>query len=170
MIARSIGRTAPGRGALGIGALGIGALGIWAMAALPAAGQEMTETETMKTWEAAGAFEDVTLYLKLAVEGRGLVVDHVSHVGEMLARTAGDVGAEAPIFEAAQVIQFCSATVSRRMMAADPANLAWCPYGIFAYQLPGADTVTVGFRRMPEGEMQEVETLLQEIVEEAVGF
>ena len=133
--------------------------------------QEMRQTPHVKLWQVEGAFEDVAFDLKLAVEGRGLVVDHVSHVGEMLNRTAADVGAGRQVYAAAEVIQFCSATVSRQVMEADPLNLAWCPYGIFVYQLAGeAETVTVGFRRMPDGPMQAVEALLTEIVEEAVAF
>lgn len=125
----------------------------------------------VRSWKLEeAAIEDVLFDLKLAIEGRGFVVDHISHVGDMLNRTAAAVGAERQVYEEAQVVQFCSATLSREMMEADPANIAFCPYSLFVYQTTGAAEVTVGFRRMPEGEMQKVETLLEEIVEEAVGF
>ncbi|MGG7567631.1 DUF302 domain-containing protein [Rhodovulum sp. DZ06] len=139
-------------------------------AASPALAQEMQTSEHLKTWVLEdAAFDDVAFDLKLAVEGRGLVVDHISHVGEMLNRTAADVGATMQVYDHAQVIQFCSATVSRGVMEADPLNIAWCPYGIFLFQETGAEGVTVGFRRMPAG-LESVEALLTGIIEEATGF
>jgi hypothetical protein len=46
-------------------------------------------------------------------------------------------------------------------------NIAHCPYGIFVAERDGA--VIVGHRTYPEGPMQEVEALLDDIVREAVG-
>lgn len=115
-------------------------------------------------------FEDAAFALESAIIGRGLVVDHVSHVGEMLNRTAADVGASRQIYRAADVYLFCSATLSRRMMEADPTNIAHCPYSVFLYELtdtPG--TVHVGYREMPAGAMQEVEALLDAIARETAG-
>lgn len=121
-------------------------------------------------YQVESAFEDVAFALENAVIGRGLVVDHTSHVGEMLNRTAADVGAESDIYAQADVYLFCSAVVSRKMMEADPDNIAYCPYSVFLYELADAPgTVHVGYREMPEGPMQEVETLLDEIAREAAG-
>ncbi len=116
-------------------------------------------------------YEDVLFDLRIAIEGRGLVIDAVSHVGEMLNRTAADVGAATQVYDHAEVTQFCSATVSRRVMEANPFNLAYCPYGIFTFQLAGEEGVVhIGFRRYPEGEMQEVEALLDSIMRETAGI
>ncbi len=68
---------------------------------------------------------------RAAIVGRGLVIDYVSHVGEMLARTGADVGSDVELFAAADVFLFCSAVTSRNVMEADPMNIAYCPYGIF---------------------------------------
>ena len=122
-------------------------------------------------YEVKGSFEDVAFDLEAAIIGRGLVVDHVSHVGEMLNRTAVDVGATQQVYAQADVYLFCSATLSRRMMEADPTNIAHCPYGIFLYELadsPGS--LQLGFRQMPDGPMQEVESLLDQIAREAAGL
>jgi hypothetical protein len=123
------------------------------------------------TYTVEAAMEDVAFDLKLAIEGRGFVIDAVSHVGEMLNRTAADVGATGPdLFSEADVYQFCSATLSRRMMAADISNIAHCPYGVFVYATPDAPGVThVGYRRMPAGPMQEVEAVLDQIARQAAG-
>lgn len=116
-----------------------------------------------------GSFEDAAFGVESAIVGRGYVIDGVSHVGEMLARTAEDVGSDVELFAQADVYQFCSAVVSRKVMEADPMNIAYCPYGIFVAERDGE--VMVGFRKYPDGPMQEVEALLDGIVQEALaGF
>jgi uncharacterized protein (DUF302 family) len=114
-----------------------------------------------------GSFEDAAFAVESAIVGRGLVVDHVSHVGEMLARTGADLGSDVTLFTQADVFLFCSAVLSRKVMEADPMNIVHCPYGVFVAEREGE--VIVGHRAYPEGPMQEVETLLDEIVLEAVG-
>ncbi len=117
------------------------------------------------------SLEDVVFGIENAIIGRGLVVDNTSHVGEMLERTRGDVGSEIVLYQGAQVISFCSAAVSRMAMEADPRNIQFCPYDIFAYALSDAPGETIaGYRAMPEGSMQNVEELLDGIVREALGF
>jgi uncharacterized protein (DUF302 family) len=130
--------------------------------ATPAAAQEAV------TYPYDGSFEDAAFGVETAILNRGLVIDYVSHVGEMLARTAADVGADTELFAAADIYLFCSATLSREVMEAEPMNIAHCPYGVFVAERDGA--VMVGHRTYPEGEMQKVEALLQEIAEEAVAF
>ena len=113
-----------------------------------------------------GSFDDATFAVESAIVDRGLVIDYVSHVGDMLNRTGADVGSETKLFEAADIFIFCSATLSREVMEADPMNIAHCPYGIFVAEREG--DVMVGYRDYPEGEMAKVEDLLQSIVAEAV--
>lgn len=113
-----------------------------------------------------GDFDDATFAVESAILDRGLVIDYVSHVGEMLNRTGADLGSNTKIFEQADTFLFCSAVVSREVMEADPNNIAHCPYGIFVIE---TDTgVSIGHKKYPDGAMQKVETLLKEIVAEAV--
>lgn len=118
------------------------------------------------TYTFEGSFEDATFAVENAIVGRGLVIDYVSHTGDMLARTAADVGSETKLFEAADVYLFCSALLSRKVMEADPMNIAHCPYGIFVADRQGS--VMIGYREYPEGPMEEVQALLDEIVQEAL--
>jgi len=120
------------------------------------------------TYPYDGSFEDATFNIETAIVDRGLVVDWVSHVGEMLNRTAEVVGSDVVIFDQADIFMFCSASLSRKMMEADPYNIAHCPYGVFAFEREG--NVEVGYRVMPEGPMKEVEALLDAIAREAVEF
>jgi hypothetical protein len=51
-------------------------------------------------------------------------------------------------------------------MEADPMNIAHCPYGIFVADQGGE--VLIGYRNYPEGEMQKVQAMLDDIVQEAL--
>lgn len=112
-----------------------------------------------------GSFEDATFAVESAIVGKGLVIDFVSHVGEMLNRTGADVGSDIEIFKAADIFIFCSAVISREVMEADPMNIAHCPYGVFVAETD--DGVVIGHRDYPDGAMQTVEDLLKDIVAEA---
>ncbi|CUH45125.1 DUF302 domain-containing protein [Ruegeria atlantica] len=114
-----------------------------------------------------GSFDDATFAVESAIVGQGLVIDYVSHVGDMLNRTGADVGSDKQLFAAADIFIFCSAKISREVMEADPMNIGFCPYGIFVTE--DDDGVMVGYRSYPDGPMQKVQTLLSGIVEEAVG-
>ena len=121
------------------------------------------------TYETDDSFDDVVFGLENAIIDAGLVIDAVSHVGDMLERTKGDVGSTVTIFEKADVYSFCSAAVSRKVMEADPMNIVFCPYGIFVAQQPDQQ-VMIGYREFPEGPMQEVQTMLDTITRAAIGL
>ena len=132
----------------------------------------------LKLYTTQGKFDDVRQDVEIAITNRGLVVDHVSHISDMLERTGKDLGLPGNIFGQAESLQFCSATVSRRMMQADPSNIVFCPYGIVVYTLPkDPKTVYVGYRR-PElvgsaaskASLKAVEELLDGIVKEALNL
>lgn len=145
-------------------------------AAAPAAAQG-AEGQYVTLHTVEGAFEDVRFDVESAILNRGLVIDYEALVGDMLNRTAEDVGAERQVYSHAETMQFCSATLSRATMEADPANLAFCPYIVFLYEEADAEgTIHVGYRRLPEAgdeasraALFEVNALLDEIVREAVG-
>jgi len=124
-------------------------------------------------------FDDVRDDLKAAIEAKGLVIDYHSYVNRMLERTGKDLGSAKKLYADAQAFVFCSATLSRKTMEADPANVAMCPYSMVVYataQEPGK--VYVAFRRpwRPDGSaaskaaLKEVESLLDSIAREALGL
>ena len=142
-----------------------------AAAGLCLAASHAQAADEVTTYTTETAFEDVAADLSDAIINRGYVIDYHGMVGEMLKRTAADVGASKPLYKGAELFQFCSAVVSRNAMEKDIANIAYCPYGLFVYEAeakPG--TVTVGFRRLPPGDgRDEVNALLDEIAREAAG-
>jgi uncharacterized protein (DUF302 family) len=123
------------------------------------------------TYDTDQTFDDVTFGLENAILDAGLVIDHVSHTGDMLERTKGDVGSDVTLFLNADVYSFCSAKVSREVMEADPMNIVFCPYTIFVMVRPDTpDVTTIGFRTFPEGAMKSVEALLDGISKSAIGL
>lgn len=123
--------------------------------------------------------DDVVEDLRLAIEGKGLVIDHHSFVNRMLERTGKDVGSARRLYADAQAFVFCSAALSRRTMEADPANVAFCPYNMVVYATAGEPgTVHVAYRRpwRPDGSaasqaaLKEVEALLDGLAREALGL
>jgi len=131
---------------------------------------QIATAQDMVTFTTDQSFDDVTFGIESAIVDAGLVVDSVSHVGEMLERTRVDVGSDVVIFESADVFSFCSAKVSRTVMEADPMNILFCPYDIFVAVTPDKPGQTVvGFRQFPKGAMQEVQALLDGIVKSALG-
>lgn len=99
--------------------------------------------------QAQGSFDEIKQLLIVAIENQGLVVDHLSKVGDMLERTGRDLGATRVLYRQAEVLQFCSANYSRQMMQADLRLLAYCPFGIGIYTLPGeTDRVHLVYRRV----------------------
>lgn len=123
------------------------------------------------------SFADVKERLIFAIENRGLVVSYIAHVGAMLERTGGEVGSSPPIYTNAEVIEFCSAALSRATMEADPHNIAFCPYSIAVYALAQErERVYVAFRMLAAGSrpdrsrrtLLEVDKLLADIVREAL--
>lgn len=139
-------------------------------AVLGSSGPVMAEN-LVTTHETEAPFADVIADLEDAVVNRGYVIDYKGHIGEMLKRTAGDVGAAKPLYREAEFLQFCSAVVSRKAMEVDIGNIAYCPYVLFAYEAEAAPgKVVMGFRRLPAGPgRDEVNALLDEIVKDAAG-
>ncbi|MHC0054159.1 DUF302 domain-containing protein [Actibacterium sp. D379-3] len=127
--------------------------------------------EDAVTYTTSDSFDDVVFALENAVTGQGLVIDSVSHTGDMLERTKADVGSDVTIFTKADIFSFCSAALSRKVMEADFMNVRFCPYDVFVYVRPDMpDETVVGYRTFPEGPMQEVQALLDTIAREAAGL
>jgi uncharacterized protein (DUF302 family) len=128
------------------------------------------------TYSANQDFDTIRANVEEALTSRGLVVNNVSHIGEMLERTGKDLGMTKEVYVKAEAVEFCSATVSRKMMEADPHNIVFCPFVISVYVLPNEpDKTYVSFRR-PESTgsqaskaaLKDVEKLLRGIVTEAI--
>lgn len=137
-----------------------------------------TETggKVRETFVTTDDFDTVKTFIEEALTARGLVVNNVAHIGDMLERTGRDLGASKQVYAKAEAIEFCSATVSRKMMEADPHNIVFCPYVIAIYVLPDEPGKTyvsfrrpemVGSKRSKEA-LKAVEKLLRDVIKEGI--
>ncbi len=141
------------------------------------AGFAAAESAGVTVYESQDSFDDVRQGVSDAIVNRGFVIDYEGRIGDMLNRTAADVGADKTVYEHADFLQFCSATLSRAAMEADPANIAFCPYVVFVYELADQKGTThVGFRHLQGGgsadstkALDAVNALLDAIAKEAAG-
>lgn len=125
---------------------------------------------------AQGGFDDVRDRVVMAIENRGLVLNYTAHVGDMLERTGKDIGRSRRVYTKAEVLEFCSAALSRSTMEVDPRNIVFCPYAIAVYTLPGeTGKVYIAYRKpLAPGSgastraLRKVGRLLDDIVREAL--
>lgn len=137
------------------------------------AGPALAAGDDVFTMTTDNAFADTAQAVQDAIVNRGFKIDYHGFIGDMLKRTAGDVGATKALYKDAEFFTFCSAVVSRKVMEQDIGDIAYCPYVVFIYETadnPGK--VVIGHRKLPEGAGRDpVNTLLDEITKEAAeGF
>ncbi len=123
--------------------------------------------------KSSGNLADTLSDLENAIINQGLVIDYKGKVGEMLARTGDAVGSKSPYSDAVYM-QFCSAKHTHAVVAADPRNVAVCPYVVFAYEMADGSGVMLGYRRPVGAEgaasaeaLAGVDSLLEAIITEA---
>jgi len=134
------------------------------------------EGSHMSVFARQGSFAEAREAVEMAITGRGFVINNVSHVGNMLERTGKDLGGGKQVFVNAESLEFCSATVSRQMMEADPDNIVFCPYIISIYVLPEKpNEARIAFRKTQmvgapasQKALKAVNDLLTDIVKEAL--
>lgn len=122
------------------------------------------------------SFDDVAENIDLAITDMGYKIDNHAYIGRMLERTKEALGATETVYLNAQQFRFCPAQYSRNMLAADPHNIAFCPYIISVYNTPDdPKKVYVMFRKPrivgseeSKKALQAVEVLLTKIIDEAL--
>lgn len=119
------------------------------------------------------SFEDVLETLKMAIEERGLFINNIMHLGEMMERTGKDLGYDKPVLLKAESVEFCSAVLSRKMIKENPARVVNCPFVIAVYVLPEEpDKTYVAYRNVKLGDdgdaLCEVDEMLSDLAKAAV--
>ena len=122
-------------------------------------------------------FEDAMEGLKMAIQERGMYINNVMNMGEMLERTGKDLGMETPLYDQAESIEFCSAVLSREMSSENPVQVVNCPFIIALYTLPGEpDRTYLVHRRIAAEEiasspaMAKVAAMLSGVAEAAIAW
>jgi len=120
--------------------------------------------------ETSSSFADVMEGLQSAIQERGMYINNIMHMGEMLERTGKDLGLGEPIYLKAESIEFCSAILSRKMSQEDPARVVNCPFIMAAYVLakePGKTYVV--YREIPKDQV-EASKVMAEVSENLKGI
>ncbi len=119
------------------------------------------------------SFENAVTDVENAIVNKGLVIDYTGKVGDMLARTGDTVGMQTP-FKDAVYMQFCSAKHTHEVVAANPFNIAVCPYVVFIYEMADGSGAKIGYRRPVGAEgaasaqaIAGIDAMLKQIVNEA---
>ena len=123
-------------------------------------------------WKTEAPFEDVKEDLVSSIEGRGLVISYVSHASAMLDRTAEAVEGARKVYGDAEILLFCKADLSHRLVQANPHNIVLCPYSIAIYTLAGKPEEVYLAIREPytaEPAYAPVVELLKGIIAETIG-
>jgi uncharacterized protein (DUF302 family) len=122
-----------------------------------------------------GEFQFVRDSVQSAIEGKGLVINHTNMIAGMLERTGKDLGATKQVYTNGEQFEFCSSTISRAMMEADPHAIVMCPYIVSVYTIPGDKNVYVAYRKPAATRnpalnkaLADVEKLLTEIIKDAL--
>jgi len=136
-----------------------------------------TLADDYAVYESSSSFSDVMDGLKLAIQQRGMFINNLMHMNEMLERTGTDLGLGGPLFGQAESVEFCSAVLSRKMISEDPRRIVNCPFIIAVYTLPGQpDTTYVAHRKISASEteqspaMKEVASMLEAVAGDAVSW
>ena len=112
----------------------------WLLACLPVCAAERIVTHRVE----GGDFRSVREAVVEVIEAEGMVVGQVLPFGSMLERTGQG---QASPYVAAEIIQFCSAALARRMVLEDPGQMTLCPLAIALYvSVDEPDVVVLAYR------------------------
>ncbi|MBW8306012.1 MAG: DUF302 domain-containing protein [Thiobacillus sp.] len=146
---------------------------VCAMLCLPLTAQAAESYTAL--FKAQGEFQDVRDMLQIAIEGKGLKITNTNQIAGMLDRTGKDIGETRKVYENAEQFEFCSATISRQMMEADPHAIVMCPYSVVVYTIPNDKTVYLAYRKPADTKnsalkktLVDLEKLLTDIIKDAM--
>lgn len=148
-------------------------LAVCALLCLPFSAQAAEKYTVL--FKAQGSYQDIRDNLQMAIEGKGLKITNTNHIGGMLDRTGKDIGETRKVYENSEQLEFCSATISRHMMEADPHAIVMCPYSVVVYTLPNDKTVYLAYRKPADTRnpalkkaLVDLEKLLTDIIKDAM--
>ena len=143
------------------------------LTASPVSAAQYLVTDSAWIYSTQGEFEDVKESLVFAIQEQGAVVSYTAHASDMLARTGKALGITQAVYSKAEVVLFCKAEISHKLVEADPHTLVLCPYPIAIYTLttePG--TVYLSIRKPLQNliEYQAIQEFLEKIISQTLEF
>lgn len=120
------------------------------------------------SYDTARDFDEVVFALENALMGQGLSVEGQGHSAPRLTDPDAAAG-RASAFRHAEIFSFCSPELARRLVAADPLNLAYCPLSIsVSVRHDRPEITTLGYRALPPA-LSEVAAMLDRVARMATG-
>jgi len=77
-----------------------------------------------------------------AIQNEGLTLGNVAPFGQMMARSAAQLGHDRLPYQRAEVLQFCSAVLAWQLSAEDLSQISLCPMAVAVYE-PNQDGAKV---------------------------
>lgn len=128
-----------------------------------------------RVFSTESSFADAKDDLLEAVANHGLVVSYTSHAKTMLDNTAAVSSVLSAVYANAEILLFCKADLSHKLVAANPHNIVLCPYSIAIYVLSDEpERVYLSYRSVEASDekikalTKPIEDLLIEIIEEII--
>ena len=143
------------------------------LTALPTSAAQYQVPDSAWLYSTQGEFDEIKESLVFAIQEQGAVVSYTAHASDMLARTGKALGITENVYSKAEVVLFCKAEISHKLVAADPHTLVLCPYPIAIYTLtaePG--TVYLSIRKPLQNLVayQAIQDFLETIINQALDF
>jgi len=122
------------------------------------------------------AYDEALTMVKDVIKGKGINIAHTLPAGEMLGRTGPDFGIKDQVLKSGEIVEFCSASISHKLIKANPENITICPFSIAVYVLnsdPANVRLTTRIPYVLDGsssEAQEMREFVQGIVDEVADW
>jgi uncharacterized protein (DUF302 family) len=117
------------------------------------------------------SFEDAKQDLLASIADKGLVISYTSHARAMFERTKNVTGETTPIYDNAEILLFCKADLSYKLVKSNPHKITLCPYQISIYVLHAdPQTVYLSFPKHAyhDATTQSIVALLSSIINDVV--
>lgn len=128
-----------------------------------------------RVFSTEGSFEDAKDDLLEAIASNGLVISYTSHAKTMLDNTAEVSSVKGSVYSDAEILLFCKADLSHKLVAGNPHNIVLCPYSIAIYVLTAEpERVYLSFPSVQTSDEEikaltkPIEELLISIIEEVI--
>lgn len=124
-----------------------------------------------------GDYEESLSTLKEIIKGKGINIAHTLPPSEMLERTGPAFGITEKVLKNGEIIEFCSAKISHKLIQANFENINLCPFTISIYVLTSdPDNVRLTYRKpyvldeASKAAVDEMTDLMEDIIEETAEW
>ncbi len=124
-----------------------------------------------------GDYEESLNTLKEVIKGKGINIAHTLPPSEMLERTGPAFGVTEKVLENGEMVEFCSAKISHKLIMANFENISLCPFSISIYVLTAdPENVRLSYRKpyvLDEASKEavaEMTALMEEIITETAEW